>query len=334
MSKDCRISYFDWIRGLMILWMLVYHISLNYGIIEFGVPENGYSLFTFMSFFMATFYVASGYFFNPNKEFKPFLINKIKKIVVPYVTFSIWGVIIFEIYSFLTFGHFNSLELQSSLQTGCLRANTPLWFFFSLFACNILYFGLSRFLGGKTVHVLVLLCFFMAYFTCNRSQLFGYGNILLGIPCFHIGYYLNKYKRYLLNPLCAIIALFLFFTIGFLAPQRLEFVRNILVQGDFFLNFVFSIVACYCLWYISQLWNHNNLIGRGIINIGLNSLVVYAAHRPILNWVIEPVLRKLYPSVSYYEFLIICLVSLIGLCFLLNALLKTYTPLLIGEKAK
>ena len=63
-KKTGRIDYFDWIRGIMVLWMLVYHISLNYGRITFREPEDGCSPFTFLSFFMATFYVASGYFFS------------------------------------------------------------------------------------------------------------------------------------------------------------------------------------------------------------------------------------------------------------------------------
>ena len=28
-GENKRISHFDWIRGCMIIWMLVYHISLN-----------------------------------------------------------------------------------------------------------------------------------------------------------------------------------------------------------------------------------------------------------------------------------------------------------------
>jgi len=83
-----RIVHFDWIRGCMILWMLIYHISLNYGRITFGVPEEGFSAFTLMSFFMATFYVGSGYFFSGKKEFKKFLSDKLKKIGAPYVTYT------------------------------------------------------------------------------------------------------------------------------------------------------------------------------------------------------------------------------------------------------
>ena len=74
-----RIAYFDWIRGLMILWMLIYHISLNYGRITFAVPEDGASIFTAMSFFMAPFYVGAGYFFSFKKDFGTFFKNQIKK---------------------------------------------------------------------------------------------------------------------------------------------------------------------------------------------------------------------------------------------------------------
>jgi peptidoglycan/LPS O-acetylase OafA/YrhL len=326
-----RLNYFDWIRGLMILWMLIYHISLNYGKITFGEPEEGASVFTFMSFFMATFYVGSGYFFSDKKDFRNFLLDKLKKIGIPYVTFSIWGVVIFEVYCLLTSGQLGDLDLFASIRTGCVRQNGPLWFLFSLFFCNIIYYALSK-TGGKIKNVIILVCILAAYITHNKVQILSYGNILLGLTFFHFGYLLRHYGERLNNWIFGVIALVTCLTIGLFSPQRLEFVRNFLVQGDWIVNFIYTACACFFLWYISQLWEHDNSTEKGLLFLGRESIVVYAFHRPVLNWVIEPIIRYIYPSVNYFEFLTISLVSILILYAILNHLLNKYCPQLIGKR--
>ncbi|MBP3253716.1 MAG: acyltransferase family protein [Bacteroidales bacterium] len=145
MNQEGRINYFDWIRGTMIMWMLIYHISLNYGRVTFAVPEDGASAFTFMSFFMATFYVNTGYFFSYKKDFLTFFRDKVRKIGIPYITFSIWGIIIFELYNLISEGYFRDLNLiGGTIATGAIRANGPLWFLFSLFFCNLIYYAIGK----------------------------------------------------------------------------------------------------------------------------------------------------------------------------------------------
>jgi len=335
MSHEGRISYFDWIRGTIILWMLIYHISLNYGRVVFGVPEEGASVFTFMSFFMATFYVGTGYFFSCKKDFKSFIRDKAKKIGIPYLTFSIWGILIFELYNLIANGHWGDLNLiRGTIATGAIRANGPLWFLFSLFFCNIIYYLISKIGGGRLKNLIVIVCIMLAYLTHNRTQIFGYGNLLLGLSFIHLGYIIRQYKDTLNKWFLRIPAIFLFLGIAIFLPQRLEFVRNILVQGNWFLNYMYTVLGCFSMWYISQLWKHENVIGKGIIYLGRDSLVIFAFHRPVLNWVVEPIIRYLNPNISYVEFLAFSLICLILLYLLLNYILRQYFPVLIGLSAK
>lgn len=330
-----RIVYFDWIRGCMILWMLTYHISLNYGKITYGVAEpNSPTIFTFMSFFMATFYVSSGYFFTMKQDAVSFFANKIKKILIPYCTFYIWGVIIYEIFFIITNGRISGLRmLLPSLISGCSATNTPLWFLVSLFMCNGLYYILNKCLQEKFVHLIVAICIALACITQNKTQIIGYGNILLGVSFVHVGVLLRRYQDKLIHIFCIAVSILIFLIIGIVFPQRLEFDRNILVQGNYILWFLFAIVACYTLWYISKLWKHDNVIGHSLINIGQTSLVIFAAHRPVLNWVIEPIIRNLYSEVSYSVFWFISLMLILLICYGLNYLLKAYCPVLIGEQS-
>lgn len=333
MEHKGRIIYFDWIRGTMILWMLVYHISLNYGKIKFGVPEEGASVFTMMSFFMATFYVGTGYFFNTNKEFRTFLCDKLHKIGIPYITFSIWGIIIFELYCLVTIGEWGDLNLiGGTISTGAIRANGPLWFLFSLFFCNILYYWISG--GGRFKNIIILMCIIIACATHDKMVILGYGNILMGLSFIHLGTYLRQIGDILKQRNVFLLAFPVFIIVAFFAPQRLEFVSNILVQGNWILNYAYTVLACFLLWYISQLWMHENIIGKGLIYLGENSLVIFAFHRPVLNWIVDPLLRFLNPSISYWQFLIICLCCLLLLYMCLNYILRKFFPVLLGLSCK
>ena len=170
--------------------------------------------------------------------------------------------------------------------------------------------------------------------THNYPQILGYGNVLLGIPFFHMGFLLKAHKEKLKEPHWIIIAALAYIIIAIFFPVRLEFVRNILVQGNYLLNFVFTLAACFILWRISQMWEHDNIIGKGLIYLGRNSLVVFAFHRPVLNWIIEPILRSIYPEVAYHVFLIVSLISIIILYLFLNYLLKKYFPILVAIRTK
>ena len=64
-----RAVFLDWIRGLAVIWVIIHHISLNYGTIKYGVCSEGISVFKLLSFFMIPFYIISGYFFNVKKTF-------------------------------------------------------------------------------------------------------------------------------------------------------------------------------------------------------------------------------------------------------------------------
>ena len=315
----------------MILWMLVYHISLNYGRITFAVPEDGASVFTSMSFFMAPFYVGAGYFFSFKKDFGTFFRNQIKKLFVPYCFFTVFGVVVFESYSLIVNNCLGGISLIEAIPTGCLRTNTPLWFLFSFFCCRLIYYAIKKWAGGgKIVHLVMVLCFILAFLTRNQPQILGYGNILLGLIFIHLGYCLKQYSNHINKAWIGACTFITYLAISYFAPQRMEFVRNILVQGNYAINILFTVCACLFLWYFSQRWQHNNLIEKRIVAMGKDSLVVFAFHRPVLNYIIEPILRYINPTITYYQFLFLSLITILILYYFFNLFLKRCCPFVIG----
>lgn len=334
-----RLNHLDVIRGLMIFWMLVNHISLNYGFIKFGDTTPGVTVFTLMSFFMTPFYVFSGYFFSNKRNFLSFTMYKVRKLLIPYMAFTLFGILVFELYSFIVKHSLDIGFMYSFIPTATFNTNTPCWFFISLFfVCEfyyITYFFVSKLnsrWGRQLMRLVILCCFILAYLSKNHPQYFGYGNILLGLVYFHLGQELRNYESWIKknSMIVFISAVLLYCAIGFVYPTSLSFVLNILTRGNYFTNIMFSISACMLLWFISQKFD-NTILGKSLAYIGRILLVVFAFHRPVLNWILQPMIMKVYPSVSYPEFIIICILILLLLAILLEKAMSVYTPKLIGK---
>lgn len=327
-----RLGYLDGIRGAMILWMLVVHISLNYGILSFGEPRGEISIFTLLSFFMCPFYFFSGYLFSFQRSFWDYIKNKIRKLLVPYCFFLLYGIVIYELYCYLLFRNFDISVFANFYIYANSFTNTPLWFLFSLFCVSVLYYVLSKNSSQIVIRVFVLLCFVIALFTKNQPQFLCYGNILLGLVYFHLGQELKRYEYYLLKrrKTVAFGSGLVFLVIGLVFPTSLEFVANILTDGNYILNLVFSICGCILLW-LTFINFPQSYINRCLQIVGRSSLVIFASHRPILNYVCEPLIRWIWPNVSYSFFLFANIVILLTFGFLFEKTLLKISPLLIGK---
>lgn len=258
---------------------------------------------------------------------------------MPYIYYSIFGLMFWIVYAVikhnLTISSFKGL-IYSSIPTATLPSNTPCWFFISLFAVNIFYYLLNYVsknyfktsIGGGILLIISTIC---AYLTHNVPQYFGIGNICLGLFFFHIGYLIKVYESYFNRLGVFIISIFIYFLIGYLCPEQLAFVFNLLVQGNYLLNLLFSVAAFIVLWYLIQRVPDKILKKNYFTFIGFNSLLLFAYHRPVLNYIFTPLLQRFIPGCTYPVFLCVSLIGLlIGYHFLL-LIIRKYCPALIGE---
>lgn len=324
-----RINNLDFIRGLCILYVVFYHMSLTYGLISFN-STNGYVLFNMMSFFMTPFYVFSGYMFSNRRSPKAFVKNKINKLIIPYLFWGAISIIIFYAYQYISLGTIQPLSpFEGFLGTCGLKSNTPLWFFFSLFAVSTIYYFAQRFMSNSKLNIFILLCFVFAYIVHNRMQLFSWGNISLGLVYFHLGHYLKKLventeRRFLL--LLFFGALCIYILINVFDSQNMAFVLLYQREGMFILNLPFSLAACYILWFITSRMRNSNIISW----VGKNSLVLFASHRIILNYCYDPIIRLIKPNILYSEYMLTggVMVAIAYIIFLYA--LNRYMPKVIG----
>lgn len=186
------------------------------------------------------------------------------------------------------------------------------------------------------MHAVLALCFLMAYLTKGKPQYLGYGNILLGLTYFHLGHLLKVHEQIFQSKMKMIVAMSVtsYLIVGLLFPTSLSFVLNLLTRGNYFLNLLFSLSACLILYYlfrgISAMLEKNKMMEL-LSYYGRISLVVFAFHRPVLNWCYDPMLRHFIPDISYPQFLgcnlVLILISAVGFHFLA----EKYVPKLIGK---
>ena len=176
----------------------------------------------------------------------------------------------------------------------------------------------------------IILCLFFAFLTNGKTQIFGYGNILLGLVYFYVGILFKEYEPYIRRKRVILVAVCLYILISIFDPQRLSFVLNLQVCGLYALNLLFSVAAMIICWNIASLWKYDGFIGRNICFIGQNSLVLFASHRPILNYIIQPALNHFVPNLGYPAFLIVAFILILAFYYVLNLAGRKFFPFLLG----
>lgn len=287
MDARVRVQSVDLFRGLMIIWCIFVHMSLNFGVIQYSDTSPSTTIYDVLSFFMTPFYFISGYFFSSRRDLKEFVSNKAKKLVVPYLFWGLVSVLVYYLFMYITTGEIVFTNLFK-ISTGGLVSNTPLWFFFSLFFVNIIYYAANLLInkynrtgGGKIIDSFIFLCFCFSFLVHNKLALFSCGNIALGLVYFHFGFRFKQLakQRDVLKKTFLISSIIVFSIIVVFNNQNLWFSQLVQAKGFFILNLPFSLSAIYILWYVtdkvSKLWMINY--------IGEYSLVYFACHRILLN---------------------------------------------------
>ncbi len=95
MTKDSRIQWGDFLKGVAILWLMLYHFhSLAW--LRSPVP---------------VFFFLSGLFFSDRMSFKDFIGKKAKALLLPFLFFFVLWLIVFWASSFITKQEFVAPEL-------------------------------------------------------------------------------------------------------------------------------------------------------------------------------------------------------------------------------
>ena len=197
MSKP-RITYIDTIKGVCIILVVLMHC---------GLPVNDNSVSQHINdalrtYRMPTYYFLSGIFFKTYGGFSEFARRKVNNILVPLLFFYGLNVLACVVYWFCTEiirGFTSNFEWNAIFDifyrdNWRLQTVGPLWFLFSLFWANLIFYVIKSKFNDLVVCVMVLLLAIAGFLLeLHKVKLPWYlTSSLCGLPYFVLGHYVKQ----------------------------------------------------------------------------------------------------------------------------------------------
>ena len=130
-------SYIDIVKTIALILIVYSHTAHCYGQVYLG------------SFFIAAFFLMSGYTSKPILSWKTYLVKRTKRLLIPYFFFNVIFIILcrhFSTYDFLGifYSRFKFDIVGESMPVMLRSLNGPLWFFTAMFLTDILFIGVIK----------------------------------------------------------------------------------------------------------------------------------------------------------------------------------------------
>lgn len=194
-----RIEFIDLAKGICILYIVLGHIGVN-----INFPGLG----NMINIAMPTFFVLSGLFVKSYGSVKSFLINKINKILIPFLFFYLLGYSVFYVVNWIEPGLVVS-DAKSVLDVFSQRQyfNGPIWFLLALFWTNIMFCVIHEYLSKEWLRAVVVLLIGVVGMYLGRNDIYlpcVVDSAMTALPFFYFGYWLkqsdllsaNRYDKY------------------------------------------------------------------------------------------------------------------------------------------
>ena len=242
------------VKNVLMLSIVLYHsiVFWNGGwFVEdpvFSAPVLAELSVWLNSFHIYAFTLVSGYLFaylkwetGKYKKFGAFLINKTKRLIVPYMFIALFWVVPTAIY-FFDIGSFDVFERF-------ILATSPnqLWFLWMLFGVFLIFWPLSNFIekhnfGGAIV---VLVLYAIGLFISRYTNVFQISKALMYIPFFWLGTKIRQCGSKIIMKIPSLIWIFL--DVAAYAATR------ILLRGSSLIEKLLYIGATFCLHVIGAI---------------------------------------------------------------------------------
>ena len=289
------------------------------------------------SFHIYGFALVSGYLFyylryekGKYSKFVPFLANKVKRLLVPYVFTSLIWVIPFTVYFF----RINKKEIVSRFALGISPGQ--LWFLLMLFCVFVIVYPISDILKKYNVRggILVILIYGVGiigdYLLPNVYQIFTACTYL---SFFYLGFKIRQHSdvvEKLGSPLMWVFTDVGLFAVSQIIINKME--GFIVVPLTYFLNFVLHIVGAIMAFKVLQsLANRINWNNSKAFSVLKDyAMPIYLFHSQVIYITVDLLNGVLNPYIHVIiNFFVAMMISLI-----LSFVLKRFklTKALIGEK--
>lgn len=330
MAKERRIEWVDLLKGIAILWLVVYHMHV----------------FDWMRSPVPVFFFLSGLFFSEGKSFGSFVSKKAKALLVPLLFFFVLGVVASalkslmqgESYSFPPLWLFATLIPANADVTNPLGVGA-IWFLMSLFEIYIIYYGLR--LVSKNNWWLLSSSILLLLISCVTMMFYAHGSLFFLFYTFGFCIYfiianlLRDKVLYGKIPVWLLLVAVLAYFVRFVEVSSWLDGNEV---GGAFLTRIRGLISMSGLivmlvWLCKQLSSIRMLsesrINHFMLFEGRNSLTILGVHMLIMG-VVPIVLKRLMPAGGlYYTLLFLIIVVISNLCVLL---FNRYVPFLVNHK--
>ena len=281
-SKQCaRVRYMDLAGGILIIWVMVYHALSTCKVFS---PIDPRVELPWLTFSMPWFYYKSGQLFK-GRTMMEGLRNDFKKLVTPFLKWSLAGYALYLIYQFIdgdmSFKSCVTHPINSLYKYGCMPICIPAWFVMSLFFVRVI----SRYLLSKHVSPIIIIVAGVAIgyvLNMHDDPMIPYFcmNVSMGLVFFMIG---NKYGRFERNPM--VIAACAAGYVLFLAtvPSIVGHHRNVLLSGNYLLWPVYAYCGIVvfnnvCRWIEMLLPEKVFKFLRPLTFVGESTMILLVSH--------------------------------------------------------
>lgn len=305
-SNKGRLPWVDVAKGILIILVVLSHfspMSKNMGINHAGVKDISCLNFFYTSFYMAAFFVLSGFTTNFNKRFSIFFISSFKSLVIPLCCFSI----IYSILLSLLFKDTTYIKDIFGFEFW-YSGFKFYWFLNALFFSRVFYWILNRYMKSDIIKGIFLIAVMLLglylstkSYASKYSDPLYYQEFLRSIFFLWIGQMYKKnepiYDKYLLWFGGSFVITSLAFKIlGIMIPKATSSINFDFNIWGIITHLFFTLFGSALIIYVSKRIRTNaflELWGKGSIVVYLCHFaiikILYYSCNPILNYSVSRV---------------------------------------------
>ena len=267
-NKPERVHWLDIGKGIAMLFVMLSH--------TIWVPDI-YGQF-FRPIYLSFFFCASGYVFSLKKNFKSFVVNKCRTLLMPLITLSIINFVSSQVISV------HEHDLKEDIIGTILQIrgkNDYMWFVACLFVAEIVFYYIVRFIKGNYKWIIYILGFLYS-FVLSRLGLgpFTWHIQTIGVAVFFLGLgYEFKHNEEKLKPFfnakCLLISGILYMMLMVFKLYVLNDWETVKVNNYGSNLFVWLSVSLIANWFFTQVIVRIDRC-RWLEFIGKNTLIYFA----------------------------------------------------------
>lgn len=327
MGNNARILWVDFLKGIAILWLIIYH----------------FYFFSWLRSPVPVFFFLSGLFFSEVKPFGAFVIKKAKALLIPLLFFFVLGVATYalnslvqgESYSFPALWRFATLIPADAKVTNPLGVGA-IWFLASLFEVYLIYYLLN--LISNNMWWLLIASVLLFFVSSVTMQIYGNGSLFyLFYSCGFVIYFvvadLLKNKMLYENiPLWILFLSVVAYSVRFISYTLTDSIGGgilLRINGPVSMFGLIFILVWFCKHISSISFLSNSRSFNFMLYEGRNSLTILGTHMLIMGvagFVLE---RFMSVNVFYYLVLFIIVLSSCNICILV---FNRYVPFWVNHK--